>query len=146
MTAPQPDLIEAQVPPEQVRVGDLVRETGDDEVIGDPQLDPHGDTYVRVPMRSGGAALLRRDTLVTVRRPRPTVEPAPVDTDPLVELRAQVTEVRDLAVALADAGTVTSPVIRGALDKVRDRIKADPAPAPAPAPATAEPAPKGTKR
>jgi hypothetical protein len=129
-----PDLVDVQVPPEQVRAGDRIAETGDDEAIGPATID-RDDRYVAVPMRSGGAALLPRDRLVTVRRPRPTVEPPPVDPAP--DLTGQLAEVRDLALALADSASPA--VIKRARDKVAGRITAatttaTAAPAPAAAP------------
>lgn len=116
----EPALIEMQVPAEQVRVGDRLCDP--DGLVERVMPDVHSDyvyafTPDQVPMR--------RDSLVRVRRRPTTVEPAPVDPDPLDALHAQLAEVRDLALTLAD-GTSTAAQrakVTAAADKVRGRVK-----------------------
>lgn len=122
MTAtPEPTLVEMQVPAEQVRVGDHLCDP--EGVVERVMPDVHSDyvyafTPDQVPMR--------RDSLVRVRRRPATVEPAPVDADPVTVLREQLAEVRDLALTIAD-GTSTAAQrakVTAAADKVRARGKA----------------------
>jgi hypothetical protein len=121
MSTPTPDLVEVQVPPEQVRPGDLLND--DERVDGDPVIEP-AEVLVTVTPRRPEPYRLDRERLVTVRRQRAVVEPPPVTPAPAPapDLTEQLAEVRDLALALADTAKAGSPA-KLAADKVRNRIK-----------------------
>jgi hypothetical protein len=115
-----PDLVEVQVPPEQVRPGDLLNAT--ERVDGAPVVEPDA-VLVTVTPRRPEPYRLDRTRLVTVRR-TPLAPPAPAD--PLDALHAQLAEVRDLSLALADAQGAKAGPVKATADKVRASIKGKP--------------------
>lgn len=114
------DLVPVDVPPEQLRVGDLlIDEEGYSETVESVFVDAVPDyVYAFTPQQRP----LRRDTLVRVHRPRSQVGPPP----PAVVTPAELAEVRDLALALADWASPDPERARSANDRVKrsaDRVR-----------------------
>jgi hypothetical protein len=141
VTAPEEDLVEVEVPPEQVRDRDALLVDGVEHYVdGAPVVGEH-EVTVRVP----DPLPIPRGVLVRVRRPRSETTLADRSLIPIdpVEYAA----VRDLALSLADLATAqgasvdpaTEQVLRGR-ERVRARVEST-EPLSAPEPAPVEPAP-----
>lgn len=109
--------VPVDVPPEQVRVGDLfVDEDGRSEAVESVIVDAVPEfVYAFTPEQRP----LRRGQLVRVHRP--ATDPAP---PPIVAVTEQLAEVRDLALALADLAAKATPETVDRVAKGRDTVRA----------------------